>query len=260
MSPMHAHRRGARQLQPRLSLGERLSGWRRPLTGLAGLLVLAALAWAAGILYQKLDQPVAVIGIDGSIRQLSTLEIEELVTANIEGGFLGMKLQRIRSALEAHPWIESAGVRRQWPDRLNIRIVEETPIARWGDQGFLNRRGEALFADQVVGLEQLPLLVGPKGGAREVMRQYRDVNQLLLSAGLRISQFRAEERGDWSLQLDNGVVMKLGRQRSMEQLQRFLAVWNQALAERAGEVALVDIRYENGVAVQWRPTQEKAST
>jgi len=88
------------------------------------------------------------------------------------------------------------------------------------------------------------------------MQQYRDVNQLLQPVGLRVVEFRQGHRGDWTLRFDNGTGMTIGRDRVLEKLQRFLVVWEQTLADRAGEIDLVDIRYENGVAVHWRGDQE----
>jgi len=256
VSRMSANQFGASQRLSKPSLRERLSAMKSTLVALVSLLVLAATIWGSTRLYDHLNVPVAVIAVESPLHQLTTLEVENLVAPSIRGGFLGMDLQRIRRALENHPWVEAASVRRQWPNRLRIQIVEETPIARWGDSGFLNRQGQALFADRVGGLEDLPLLAGPAGSARAVMQQYRDVNQLLQPVGLRVVEFRQGHRGDWTLRFDNGTGMTIGRDRVLEKLQRFLVVWEQTLADRAGEIDLVDIRYENGVAVHWRGDQE----
>ena len=136
-----------------------------------GLAVLGALVLAGGVvglrmLYEKLDVPIAVIGVDGRIANLSAREVEDIVAANLSGGFLSLDLDRIREGLEAHPWVESATARRQWPNQLVIVIREETPIARWGDNGFLNNRGQTLDVSNAAELADLPLLAGPPGKTR----------------------------------------------------------------------------------------------
>jgi len=248
---------GASQRVARSPSGARLAGLRRLFATGAGIAVLAACVWGGARFYRSLDVPVAVIAVEGTLSQVSREELENLVAANIEGGFLGMDLQRIRAALAGHPWIEVASVRRQWPDRLRIRVVEEIPIARWGETGFLNRRGEDLYAPRVNGLDALPLLAGPPGSARRVMTQYRDVNQLLQPMGLKIVEFREAPRGDWQLSFANGTALKLGRDRLIDKLKRFQVAWNGALASRVNDIEQVDIRYENGVAVRWRADQER---
>ena len=62
-----------------------------------------------------------------------------------DGGFVSADLDRLRSAVEALAWVDRARVRRLWPDRIRIEIVEQQAAARWGEDGLLNTRGE-LFA------------------------------------------------------------------------------------------------------------------
>ena len=48
--------------------------------------------------------------------------------------------------IEAIDWVDAVIVRRRWPGTLFVRIVEQVPAARWGDDGLLNTRGE-LFVE-----------------------------------------------------------------------------------------------------------------
>lgn len=235
-----------------------------------GLAVLGALVLAGGVvglrmLYEKLDVPIAVIGVDGRIANLSAREVEDIVAANLSGGFLSLDLDRIREGLEAHPWVESATARRQWPNQLVIVIREETPIARWGDNGFLNNRGQTLDVSNAAELADLPLLAGPPGKERAVMQQYRIFTQLLQTTGLRIVEFRMGARGGWHLRFADGPTLAVGRGQITDKIQRFLKVWDKALAVRLDQIDHIDIRYGNGVAVRWKtngnPTQnsEKAN-
>lgn len=223
---------------------------------LAKILFSVAMVTGVGVgaawIYTQLDVPVAAISVESAFERVSRDEIEALVAPHIAGGFLSLGLAEIRDQLEQNPWIESASARRQWPSGLAINIVEETPIARWGDAGFLNHRGVALAIGNVAGLEHLPILDGPVGSERKVMQEYREISQLLQPVGLRISEFRGDARGAWQLQLQDGPVVLMGRGQLMEKIRRFLVVWERELRPRAAQVARVDTRYNNGVAVQWR--------
>ena len=228
----------------------------RLLVAAMGIAVLAVGLWGLGYLYRTLDVPIALIGVDGEITHLSTREVEDIVAANLSGGFLSLDLKDISTALEKHPWVAAASARRQWPDRLVIVIHEEVPIARWGDSGVLNNRGRPLAVGDAEGLDELPLLAGPVGMEREVMQQYRMFTQLLQSTGLHIAEFRMGARGGWHLRFAEGPTLAVGRDQVVEKIQRFLRVWERALAVRLDQIDNIDIRYGNGVAVRWKAEEQ----
>lgn len=236
-------------------------GWRwlRTVTTLVVVAVLlGGVGWGAQTAYRALDTRVEVIGVDGPMHRVSRAEVEDLVVSAIDGGFLSLDLDKIRSALEAQPWIESARVRRTWPRGLAISFVEEEPIARWGDKGFLNRSGVLLTAASGAGLENLLELAGPPGSEREVMREYRDLSELLQPSGLKVRRLALDSRGAWSAELDQGPRLLLGRDQIVARTRRFLAVWALVLQERWTEVAQVDVRYDSGFAVQWLKKTDEA--
>lgn len=228
----------------------------RLLVAAIGVGVLVSCLWGLGYLYQRLDVPIAVIGVDGEITHLSTREVEDIVAAHLGGGFLSLDLKAISAALESHPWVASASARRKWPDQLVIVIQEEVPIARWGEKGVLNNRGKPLDVGEVEGLDPLPLLAGPEGMERQVMQQYRMFTQLLQSTGLQIAEFRMGSRGGWYLRFAEGPTLAVGRDQVMEKIQRFLTVWDRALAVRLDQIDNIDIRYGNGVAVRWKTDEQ----
>ena len=82
--------------------------------------------------------PVQRISVTGELEHTQAQVVQDIVQPGLAGGFLKADLQHIRQQLESLPWIYEASVRRRWPAALEIHVVEETPIARWGEDGFLN--------------------------------------------------------------------------------------------------------------------------
>lgn len=234
--------------------------WRPPAPprwlwgALFGGVAATGLGWGTVALWRSLDAPVAVVGVSGVLRHVERAEVERLVASHLRGGFLSLDLEGVRRALLDHPWIASARVRRRWPNRLEIEVAEAEPIARWGEAAFLDRSGRLLPAPsaEVAGEEALPRLSGPAGSERRVMREYRNFAHLLAPLGLRIAGLALGSRGDWRVELVGGIRLVAGREPLAPRLARFAAVWRVALAERSAEVAEVDLRYGNGVAVRWR--------
>ncbi len=220
----------------------------------ATLVVVAAgsVVLAAGVvLFRHLDAPLRVIAVDGEIRHLGRAEIEELVSRHLNGGFLTLDMQALRDELERHPWIAAASARREWPNGLYLHLVEEAPVARWGDDQFLNGRGQVLpgvAADDFAGL---PHLEGPEGEQVELMAVYRAFAARLAPEGLRIERLTRSAAGV-RLALAGDVALVLGREQFEARLNRFLVVWRAALMAKRGALAYADARYDNGIAVRWR--------
>lgn len=214
----------------------------------AGGVVLAA----GVVLFQHLDAPLRVIAVDGEIRHLGRAEIEALVSRHLDGGFLTLDMQALRDALELHPWIAAASARREWPDGLYLHLVEEAPVARWGEDQFLNGRGQVLPGVAADDFTDLPQLMGAEGRQAELMTDYRKFTERLAPEGLRILRLVQADAGV-RLLLAGEVELVLGRDQIDARLGRFLVVWRGALMARRGALAYADARYDNGVAVRWRP-------
>ncbi|MCV6605538.1 MAG: FtsQ-type POTRA domain-containing protein [Porticoccaceae bacterium] len=213
--------------------------------------------WGGVLLYQNLDRPIERISVQGDFNYASREQIAHLVRGQLNGGFLSLDLNSIRSQLERDPWIANAVVSRRWPGQLVISVSEEMPIARWNRRGFLNSRGQALDIEDNSGLENLPLLLGPRGQAREIMEQYQHAAQMLLPSGLKTMEFRLDGRGAWYLKVvtasaNNALEIEVGQGNVTEKLKRFLVVYDAVLRQRQEQIAQIDIRYPNGVAVSWR--------
>lgn len=237
-----------REREPRIDIGRllRVAGFALVLA--AALTVLAA---AGVVLYRYLDAPLRVVAVDGDIRHLHRAEIEDLVRHHLDGGFLTLDMRALQRGLEAHPWIARVHARREWPNGLYLHIDEEAPIARWRADEFLNSRGEVLPGVSADDFKELPELVGPEDSETDVMTVYRALAARLAGAGLRIERFVRDDEG-LGLRIAGGTELILGRVDTDARLERFLVLWRKGLAARRDELARVDARYRNGVAVRWR--------
>lgn len=252
----------AMKKQPRrkFSVPFSISGLIRSLQILALIVFVAGAAWGFDLLYKKYDAPVAVIGIEGELKQVSATDVEQIVATSLGGGFLSLDLQGICEALEEHPWISRASARRKWPNEVVISVDEESPIARWGDDKFLNNQGRLLRVADAQLSKTLPLLNGPEGMERRVMQQYRNFSQILRPLELEVEICELAPRGNWLLTLDNGMQLSVGKEPVAGKFKRFMRVWDEALRDRSSEITHVDIRYGNGVAVKWKEQVEIAET
>ena len=238
--------------------------WQRYLRGLwqgCQLLTLFA-ALGVGMYFglagaqRWLDKPVTNVSIHGQFARVSRQAVADRVYAALGDSFIRLDLSGIQRALSGEPWIDFARVQRRWPDGLDVTVIEHKPIARWNDRDVLNQRGEIIQLSGREGefesLADLPRLSGPEGMEQNVMSRYQAIGKLLKDYEMSIRQLACDDSHSWTLQLDDGVVIALGRDNVIDRVRRFIAVYEVQLQSRWAELQRIDLRYFNGLAVQWR--------
>jgi cell division protein FtsQ len=217
------------------------------------LMALAAVGGLLTLLRLALDQPVERVTISGQFQRVLPLEVEKAVREAVgSDGMVAVDLARVAAAVDRIPWVDRASVARRWPRALAVHVVEQEPVARWGESGLLNVRGEVFAHDSRHIPPELPALQGPEGQQALMTRRYLAIQPRLTEAGMHLRRMTLDERGAWELVLDNGVTLRLGREQVEERFERFINAGARVIASRAGEIEYVDLRYANGFAVGWR--------
>jgi cell division protein FtsQ len=221
-----------------------LGRWALAAGSLAGVLLVCT--WA-------LNQPITQVAVAGRFERVAPLDVERAVKESVAGrGLVNVDLVKVRAAVRALPWVDTVSVQRNWPRGLAVTIGEQVAAARWGDSGLLNTRGD-LFAHDATHIPlELPRLSGPDGTQASVVLRYFAMRDRLQEMGMRITGLRLDARGAWELDLDNGVTVRLGRRQLDERFNTFMATAVRIVAQRATDIAYVDMRYANGFAIGWR--------
>jgi cell division protein FtsQ len=179
----------------------------------------------------------------------------------LTGNFFSLNLETVRGVLEKMPWVRTVEVRRVWPARLEVRVEEHQPAARWEDgkapgrNELVNTHGElfvASLADEEAG--RLPMLHGPQGTSEELLKRYADFVAAFRPVGQKPVQVVLSPRLAWQLKLNNGMVVDVGREQPKApvgaRLERFIEIYPAAVATRPVPPAVVDLRYPNGFAMR----------
>ena len=174
-------------------------------------------------------------------------DIEAVVKKSLQGTFFTIDLARARKGFESVPWVRRADVRRQWPDRIEVRLEEHVPLARWGTLGRVNVHGE-IFEAAYEG--KLPTFNGPAGASKEMAIQYAYFRKSLEPLGREPVQVNVSARRAWSLRTDTGLTLELGRADLENRLGRFVQNYERAAQHLGRRVDYVDLRYRNGFAVR----------
>ena len=234
-----------------------ISGWVNRLLILLGSVAVLAAGVQAYLTLQAL--PVTQISVTGKLEHTRKDEIQQLIQPALDGGFLSADLALIREQLQSLPWIYEVNVRRRWPSALEVHVVEQLPIARWGDAGFLNHQAQVFQTSREGNWDDLPLLTGPEGTARTLMASYQRLEELLQPLRLEVTELSLDERGQLEAILQGGTHVLLGKEEFVERVKRLVALYQRELAGRRAEVARVDLRYESGLAVVFKEVETQVA-
>lgn len=221
------------------------------------LVAMVVVVQSGRILLDVVNLPVSKVVISGNYPNIRNEELESLLLPWLTEGYLTVDLHGVKAALEKLEIIESAIVKRGWPDVIEIQIAEQIPVARWQDKDYLNESGELFRPEYKVSYEWLPQLYGPQGSHFEVLQRFEYVDAQMTKLGLTISEFRLDQKGAQMVRFNNGMDLMLGTNDVSSKLQRFVRIYESQLAERIAEVKRVDLRYPNGIAVEWSSAVEK---
>ncbi|MDP3438037.1 MAG: cell division protein FtsQ/DivIB [Azonexus sp.] len=237
--------------------------WNKPhlLNALADLLILVAaaalLAASAVWLVRVPALPVLLVVFAEPLPHTRQAEVEQVLPPALKGNFFSLNLETVRGALETLPWVRKVEVRRIWPARLEVKVEEHRPAARWGEERseLVDIYGEVFAAlPSAAELATLPLLYGPPGTAPEVLKRYSEFSDRFQTVGEGLVQVTLSPRLAWQIKLTNGMQIEMGREQPKApvgvRLQRFIEVYSTTVAKQAVRPTVVDLRYPNGFAMR----------
>lgn len=230
-------------------LKDKLLGW-----GSWCLLILALIALFFGgyAAYKKVTQAkiahVQVTGIDEAAQHY----MFNYLHGDLQGGYFTTDLAMIRDKALRLSWVERVVIVRSWPDTVVVNVTPRHPIAKWGTGRFLSDAGVVFQPVQYVNQTHLPLLHGPVTQSRLMMTKYRDINHMFAPLGLRLKELYLTERMTWFMQFDNGLRLIVDQDQTMSKLQRLSDLSKSDLQLVWSQIAAIDLRYRNGLAIQWK--------
>ncbi len=217
--------------------------------GAMGLVAFTAVAWTVTKVFDPGTVPVQTVRVTTPLQRVQAEQLRQVVLPLAEAGLLRIDLAAVREATEAMPWVRRAAVKRRWPDALEIEVEEQETLAKWGER-LINTHGEVF--DGTTAEDRLPEFGGPEGSEGMVAQQFREMSRILGPTGLVIREVSMDERRAWTVRLDNGWQLALGRSETYPRLLRFVRVYPAVLRAKTDEILGVDLRYTNGFAVRWR--------
>lgn len=227
------------------------------------LLAVGVAVCLAAALWWGLRHPMfalRAITVEGEVTRNNALTLKTNVVPRLSGNFFTLELDQARQAFETVPWVRSAVVHREFPNRLRVQLQEQHPLALWGEEGgstLLNQQGQVFEANLgEVEAEGLPRLKGPDSQSAQVLAMYQTLRPVLQAANMDIDELDLSPRGSWRVMTAQGASLELGRGQAAElvvHLQEFLRTLPQ-ITSRYGRtprsLVAADLRHKDGYALR----------
>lgn len=165
-------------------------------------------------------------------------------------GYWTQEVSEVQERFLELSWVKSAMVRKIYPNKLSLALIEHQPVAVWNEKRYLSQ--DAVIFDLPEGrfdAKGLPILFGPDSESKVVWEAWKKIKQDLMVRNLGLYSVEMDNRGSWTILLDNGVVLHLGRGDWIPKIDRFVTIFPEIEVAPDQRLSYVDLRYEHGAAV-----------
>lgn len=196
--------------------------------------------------------PIHYVRIEGELIHLDPVQVTRVLQSHLQGGYFAVDLQAIEQEISRCAWIDRVEAARVWPDAVQLKVVEQRPVAIWGRNAYLNQRGD-VFAPGILQSHQgLPHLDGPSGQEKRLLTVLYGLNQAWKQQGVKVADLSLSARMAWALKLDNGLKIVFGKQDPVVVTERLEKLLPRLGEKRFSDLSLIDVRYANGLALVWK--------
>ena len=253
-------RRPAR-LATRLASGEIAYPRCAATLGTAGFLALAGLYGA--ILGGHMPSVVQGVAAHGGFavddvrmagnKETSDIDVLEKLELTGWTSLVGFDADAARERIAGLPWVESASVRKIYPDVLEVTIEERKPFAIWQhgrELSLIDAEGRIIAPFRQERFATLPLVIGR--GANERASEFLSRLDRVPGLAARTKALIRVADRRWDLRLENGIAIRLpefGEDAAVDEIARLDR--EQGILSR--DIAAVDMRLEDRLVVQLTP-------
>ncbi|SDB82004.1 cell division protein FtsQ/DivIB [Acinetobacter boissieri] len=211
-----------------------------------------ALLGAYGSYKMLTDAHVANLEVIGTRSDVEQQALIRSIRPFVDKNYFTVDLETIRDQALQLPWIDQVVISRAWPDEIKVRIIPRHAVARWGTGRLLSDSGFVFKEVTAQDYQSLPLLHGPVSQAPFMMRRYHEINQLFRPYNLHLTELYLTERMTWFMQFDSGLRLIVDQDQTMSKLQHLSQLAGQDLQPVWSQISTVDLRYRNGLSIQWK--------
>ena len=212
---------------------------------------IAGIAWVGMGVVAPDRWPIRWLEVNGEFQRISAEQLRAQLSPEMDSSFFTVDMKGLKLAAKRLSWVESVKVQKMWPDTVTVTVEEFQPVAHWNSGELVSNEGNTFQVPEADELQGLPWLHGPDARLEDVLSAWVGINEVLTPLVLEVAELTLDERGSWSLEMNSGTRVYLGRNSTEERLERLLSSWDALMEEQEVPPQGIDLRYTNGFAVAW---------
>lgn len=203
--------------------------------------------------------PINALKIKSSYKFVTRDQVQKVLLPYLSQSYLMLSENKLSEDLKKNVWVEDVKIKKIWPDRVDVQIIERIPVAFWNNV-LLSEKGDLFVPASDKNSPNLPRLFGPKNQQKDVLHIYEKLSKLLKAQDLFIAKVWLHKNQSWVIALSNGVIIRLGKSDIENRLQRFCEVYPKLFAASFDQISSIDLRYSKGMAVEWRKQDDQINS
>lgn len=206
----------------------------------------------------KLDtQPIQAYALTHKTQFTTNADIREALAKAPElKGYFEQDIQQVAEKLKQMSWVKDVVVRKIYPDKLRITLLEHTPFAVWNNVNLVSDQGVVFnLSSEKFDKTGLPILFGPDSESKKVLTAWDKIKKDIEARNLSLKSVGVDNRGSWKIVLTNNIELRLGRGDWLPKIDRFVTIFPEIEVPEGKRIGYVDLRYEYGAAVGFVPIQ-----
>lgn len=215
-------------------------------------LLFALIRFTMNISYFQIST-VDVVGIrsDMPLKYVNKEQLFENLKPHLSGSYFNVDLDTAQQVAMQTEWVSDVKIEKIMPNTVRLTVKEHEPVARWIREGHSAGLvdGEGKIFQAAYNGEKLPEFDGEVNVLPQMAQQYKTFADELHPLRLGILRLQYTPRASWTMMLNNGVELRLGKQDVNTRMARFVDAWQHSLNEING-LDYVDMRYNDGFATR----------
>lgn len=137
----------------------------------------------------------------------------------------------IKKKINKKSFIDSIRIKKIYPDKLEIFIIEKTPIAiliSKNEKFFLGKKLDLINYKKIEKLNNLPIVFGDRKKFKILFYDLKKINFPIKS----IKQYNLFDSGRWNITMEDGKVIKLPIKNYTKSLKNFIEIGNKKNLEK----------------------------
>lgn len=221
---------------------------------------IGIIALAAAIIWVAISSTTVLskAKFQGTLQQLDEATLQKVIDPYMGQSFWRVDLERLHADLVRLEWVYQAQVSRRWPNQLRVALVEQTPVARWQDDGLLNQQGAIFYPHQIDAFKQLVKLDGNPLNSAKILKTLADFQQRFDQMGWLIEKLTQHPDRSWQIHFLSGSQLWVDDTDQNTKLTRFIRAYSKTDPALRKFAQVYDLRYSNGfVMKQSKDSPEK---